>query len=176
MKLFLKYAEDNLPSWPTTILEDLGIAYSKNIVLGELVLTSTLTQEVYTQLQKKLAENGFTILFDRKDILVHKIKYVIYSMLEGIEFPVVNTSIFISDQIHLNYTYLANVFSKAEGITIERFIIMQKIEKAKRLLVGYEYEISQVATALHYSSIGHFCNQFKKITGVTPTEFKQQLK
>lgn len=174
MKLFLKYREDRVPVWPIAILEEMHIEHEQEIVFGDLVLNAMIPEIVFNELQNKLSQNGFTIISEQNNILAQKIKYVVFDMLARQKLPEINISVYISNLLHLNYTYLANVFSKVEGITVERFIILKKIEKAKHLLLYYDYEVKQVALMLNYSSIGHFCNQFKKITGTTPTEYKKQ--
>ena len=96
-------------------------------------------------------------------------------MLNGDTLPTENYSKYISNQLFLNYTYIANVFSETEEITIEHFIIKHKIEKVKTLLQNSDHSVSQIADLLHYSSVGHLSNQFKKVTGQSPSEFKRSM-
>ena len=109
----------------------------------------------------------------RKEELSQKVKEVVADMLNKEERPDNNYSAFISGQLQLNYTYLANTFSAVEGMTIEQFIIHKKVEKATELLLSGKYSINQIAEKLHYSSIGHFSNQFKKVKGINPTAYKK---
>ncbi len=113
------------------------------------------------------------VVQDRKAILVDQIKTIVEDMVAAPAPPPYTYSVHISGLIKLNYTYMANVFSEVEGITIEHFIINKKIEAAKKLLVGETFTIGEVAAKLHYSSIGHLSNQFKKVTGINPSEFKR---
>ena len=159
-----------------SVLDELAIGYDKDIHFGELVINNFLPEDKIAGLQQKLAGYGLYILHERKHILSEQVKYVVKEMLEMDPPPSENYSSYISTKLHLNYTYIANVFSEAQGITIEHFIINQKIEKAKRLLLYNDYGIGQVADLLHYSSIGHLSNQFKKVTGMNPTEFKRKAR
>jgi AraC-like DNA-binding protein len=110
---------------------------------------------------------------DHKAILIERIKNVIVEMVHyEEEIPKVNFSIFLSEKLHYDYTYLANLFSEVTGITIEHFIISHKIERAKELLLYGELNLTQISYKLNYSSVGHLSNQFKKVTGLTPTYFK----
>ena len=174
MRLFIKNIT-NLSSVKElkTILAELDICYEKEIMLGELMLTSSLSQDKYQELKKRLEDIDLTILYDRKQILAEQVKYLVYELLGNEEPPRENYSHFISKRLFLNYTYLANIFSETQGITIEHFIINEKIKRVKELLLYDDYSISQVADMLHYSSIGHLSNQFKKVTGLNPSQFKK---
>lgn len=176
MKLFIKNlnSKKNIP-WLQSVLDELKVLYHKEINLGELVLSTAIPQEQFKELKERLEEEGLEIIYDRKQILAEQIKYIICEMLSKEERPDENYSRYISNHLHLNYTYLANIFSETQGITIEHFTINLKIEKVKQLLLYSDYSISQVADLLHYSSIGHLSNQFKKITGINPSEFKKQV-
>jgi YesN/AraC family two-component response regulator len=159
-----------------SILDDMNISYNKDIHLGQLVMNTFLPAEKIAHLESKLAEHGLAILYERKQVLSEQVKYIVMDMLKSTEPPTENYSNYISARLNLNYTYLANVFSEAQGITIEHFIINQKIEKAKMMLLYEEYSIGQIAALLHYSSIGHLSNQFKKVTGMNPSDFKKKAK
>ncbi len=162
-------------AWLKSALDELAIVYDPNIKLGEVVLSSGANQPKLQELKNKLEEKGYAIIYDRKNILAEQIKFLVFEMLSQKEAPVENYSLYISKNMHLNYTYLANIFSETQEITIEHFIINQKIQKVKQLLLSSEYSISQIADIMHYSSIGHLSNQFKKVTGVNPSEFKKQM-
>jgi len=159
-----------------SVLDELQISYNKDIQWGQLVINSFLAADKVTQLEQKLASHGLTILHERKKILSEQVKHVVKEMLDSDQPPAENYSSHISAKLNLNYTYVANVFSEAQGITIEHFIINEKIEKAKQLFLYNDYGIGKVAELLHYSSIGHLSNQFKKVTGMNPTEFKRKAR
>ena len=111
---------------------------------------------------------------DKKSMLVEKIKRVIIEMVHyADEFPETNFSDFLSEKLNHNYTYLSNLFSEVKGTTIEQFIIMHKIEKVKELIIYDELNLTEIAYKMNYSSVAHLSNQFKKITGLTPSFFKK---
>ncbi len=157
------------------LLNELNLAYEGQLMLGEVNLNTANCAKTVSIFKKKLEEKNFHIIFDRKNILTEQVKHLLYKMFETDELPNENYSAFISKNVNLNYNYVANVFSEMEGITIEHFIIQQKIGRAKELLRDTDMNISQIADALHYSSIGHFSNQFKKLTGITPTTYKKTM-
>ena len=118
-------------------------------------------------------KSGLELLDDKRSILVEKIKNVITEMIHyNDEQPKVNYSDFISAKLGYDYTYLANVFSEVKGMTIQQYIIINKIERVKELLLYDELTLTDIAYRLHYSSVAHLSNQFKKITGLTPTFYK----
>ncbi len=111
---------------------------------------------------------------DKKAVLIEKIKNVITEMIHhSDEIPKMNYSDLISEKLNYDYTYLSNVFSEVKGITIQQFIIIHKIERAKELLMYNELNLTEISYKLHYSSVAHLSNQFKKMTGLTPSHFKQ---
>lgn len=176
MKLFIKnlYGADQ-KRWLSEQLDQLEIIYDKDIRLGEIKLGSIIPQSKLTALKSKLAEKELEMVYDRKLILSEQVKYLAHEILERKEQPEENYSQYISSRLFLNYTYLANIFSETQGITIEHYIINLRIEKVKQLLLYTDNSISQIADIMHYSSIGHLSNQFKKVTGMNPTEFKKQF-
>ena len=110
---------------------------------------------------------------DKKSVLIEKIKDVVIEMVHyEDELPKVNFSDYLAEKLGYNYTYLANLFSETEGTTIEHFIIIHKIERVKELIIYDELNLTEIAWKLHYSSVAHLSNQFKKITGLTPSFFK----
>tara|TARA_R110001592_G_scaffold162368_1_gene395504 strand:+ start:1194 stop:1712 length:519 start_codon:yes stop_codon:yes gene_type:complete len=153
-------------------LEKLG--YDKSIVnLGMVELFDAISPEDRKLLKVNLLRSGLEILDDKRSILVEKIKNVIIEMVHYTdELPKVNYSDYISEKLGYDYTYLANTFSEVKGITIQHFIIMHKIEKVKELILYNELSLSEIAYKIHYSSSAHLSNQFKKITGLTPSFFK----
>ena len=154
-------------------LEKLNIAY-KNVELGEAEVEDDLTDKQKLDLKTVLAKSGLELMDDKKAMLVEKIKRVIIEMVHyADEFPEINFSVFLSEKLNHNYTYLSNLFSEVKGTTIEHYIILHKIEKVKELIVYDELNLTEIAFKMNYSSVAHLSNQFKKITGLTPTFFKK---
>jgi AraC family transcriptional regulator len=145
------------------------------ISLGEAVIEENeLSREQSGQLSDALNAVGFELIDDKRSKLIEKIKaFIIDTIHYKDEQPQKNFSELISKHLHHDYSYLSNLFSEVEGITIEQYIINQKIEKVKELMMYNEQSLSQIALQLGYSSTAHLSNQFKKITGLTPTQFKQ---
>jgi AraC-like DNA-binding protein len=113
------------------------------------------------------------LMDDKKAVLIEKIKNVITEMIHhSEELPKVNYSAYISEKLDYDYTYLSNLFSEVKGITIQQFIIIHKIEKVKELLFYDELNLTEISYKLHYSSVAHLSNQFKKVTGLTPSDYK----
>lgn len=153
-------------------LKKLGLKYV-TVDLGVVEIMEDITEGQQNQLRKSLLVAGLELLEDKKSILIEKIKNVIVEMIHySDEVPKVNYSDHISEKLGHDYTYLANTFSEVKGITIQQYIIIHKIEKVKELLLYDELTLSQIAHKLHYSSSAHLSNQFKKITGLTPTYYK----
>ncbi|MFD2523903.1 helix-turn-helix domain-containing protein [Emticicia soli] len=153
-------------------LERLGLNY-RTIDLGEVEIEESLTEEQNKQLKANLLKSGLELMDDKKAILIQKIKNVIIEMVHyEDELLKVKNSEYISEKLKYDYTYLANLFSEATGITIEHFIIIHKIERVKELLIYNELNLTEISYRLNYSSVAHLSNQFKKITGLTPSFFK----
>jgi AraC-like DNA-binding protein len=154
-------------------LNKLGIEYD-SVDLGEVELPEDITDQQKSQLKASLAEAGLELMDDRKKILIEKIKAVVVEMVHyADEFPTTNFSDYISEKLHYDYTYLANLFSEVKGTTLEHFVIAHKIERVKELLIYDELSLTEIAYKLNYSSVAHLSNQFKKITGLTPSFFKK---
>jgi AraC-like DNA-binding protein len=142
--------------------------------LGMIEILEDITDEQRHQLKKNLKKSGLELLDDTPSILIEKIKGIIVEMIHySDELPKVNYSDYISEKMGCDYTYLSNIFSEVKGITIQHFIIQHKIEKVKELLMYDDLSLSEISYKLHYSSVAHLSNQFKKITGCTPTYYKQ---
>ncbi|MEX2565915.1 MAG: AraC family transcriptional regulator [Cyclobacteriaceae bacterium] len=157
-------------------LKKLHIRFA-NVQLGEIELFEPLTADQHDQLQQNLKRSGLELLDDKKSILINKIKSVIVEMVHYLdEMPKVNYSDYISEKVDFDYTYLSNIFSDVTGITVQQYIILHKIERVKELLLYDELNLSQIADLLNYSSVAHLSNQFKKITGLTPSYFKSLKK
>jgi AraC-like DNA-binding protein len=133
-----------------------------------------ITQDQHELLKANLLKSGLELLDDKRSILIEKIKNVITELIHySDELPRVNYSDYISEKLGYDYTYLSNIFSEVKGTTIQQFIIINKIERVKELLLYDELNLTEIAHNLHYSSVAHLSNQFKKITGLSPSFFKQ---
>jgi AraC-like DNA-binding protein len=153
----------------------LGLHYV-NVDLGEVEIMETISQIQREQMKIALLRTGLELMDDKKSMLIEKIKNVIVELIhysDDKEPLSINFSNFLSEKLGYDYTYLANLFSEVQGITIEKFIITHKIERVKELLVYNELNLTEIAYKLHYSSVAHLSNQFKKVTGLTPSYFKQ---
>lgn len=154
-------------------LDKLGIVYG-TVDLGEVEIKSIINSEQLGLLKISLAKSGLELMDDKKAILIERIKNVVVEMVHyQDEFPKMKKSDYISEKLQYDYTYLANIFSEATGTTIEHFIIINKIERVKELLIYNELNLSEISYKLNYSSVSHLSSQFKIITGLTPTYFKK---
>src|SRR5690554_267894 len=154
-------------------LEKLGL-HCTIIELGMIEIKESITNEIKRTLKLNLAKSGLELLDDQKSILVDKVKNVIIEMIHfSEEVPRVNYSNYISEKLDYDYTYLSNLFSEVKGVTIQHFIIKHKIERAKELILYDELNLTEIAYKLHYSSVAHLSNQFKKVTGQRPTFYKK---
>lgn len=154
-------------------LHKLGVNYV-SVDLGVVEVNDDITHEQIETFAKNLKRGGLELLDDKKNILVEKIKNVIVEMIHfSDELPKVNDSNYISEKLEYDYTYLSNTFSEVRGITIQQYVIMHKIERVKELLLYDELTLTEIAWKLNYSSVAHLSNQFKKVTGLTPTYFKE---
>ena len=153
-------------------LDKLGVNYT-TVELGEADIRESLSPAQLDRLSLALKKSGLELMDDKKSILVEKIKAVIIELVHYNEEQIrLNLSDYLSEKLNHNYTYLANLFSEVKGTTIEKFYLAHKIEKVKELLVYDELNLSEIAFKLHYSSVAHLSNQFKKMTGLTPSHFK----
>lgn len=154
-------------------LEKLGLS-AISIKLGEVIFEKNITVEEKEKLNDALLELGFQIIDDKKSRIIEKIKNTIIELVHHQENEAkTNLSDILSTKLHHDYNYLSNLFSEIEGTTIEKYFIAQKIERVKELLVYDEFSLSEIAFQLNYSSVAYLSNQFKKITGLTPSHFKQ---
>jgi AraC-like DNA-binding protein len=154
-------------------LEKLGLHFSV-IELGEVEIIESISANQIDQLKSALLRSGLELLDDKKAILIERIKSVVIEMVHyAEESPKLKFSVLLSEKLNYNYTYLANLFAEVTGTTIEHFIILHKIEKVKELLLYDELNLTEISYKLDYSSVAHLSNQFKKITGLTPTFFKR---
>lgn len=154
-------------------LKKLGLWYVF-VDLGTVEIRGEITDEQHEQLKANLLKSGLELLDDKRSILIERIKNVVIEMIHyDEELPKVNFSDFISEKIGYDYTYLSNIFSEVKGITLQQYIIMHRIEKVKELLLYDELTLTEISYRLQYSSVAHLSNQFKKVTGLTPTFYKQ---
>lgn len=154
-------------------LTKLGLQYI-TVELGMVELVENTDQEQLLALKNILLSSGLELLEDKKAILIEKIKNVIVEMIHyDNDLPLNNYSNYISEKMQMDYTYLSNIFSEVKGITIQHYIINHKIEKVKELMLYDELNLTEIAHKLHYSSVAHLSNQFKKVTGLSPSFFKQ---
>lgn len=154
-------------------LEKLDLPYV-DVKIGEAKIIGNVLPEQLEQLDIALKKSGLELMDNKKSILVEKIKSAIIELVHYSEEQIkVNLSDYLSEKLHYDYTYLANLFSEVKGITIEKFYLTHKIEKVKELIVYDELNLSEIAYKMHYSSVAHLSNQFKKYTGLTPSHFKK---
>ncbi|WP_347219422.1 AraC family transcriptional regulator [Chryseobacterium sp.] len=174
MKLYIKYMVSlRCKMVVHQELEKLGI---KNAVvdLGTVELLDDISSEQRQLLKENLLKTGLEVLDDKKSILIEKIKNVVIEMIHySDELPKENFSDYISEKLGYDYTYLANTFSEVKGMTLQHFIIINKVEKVKELLLYDELNLTEISYKLNYSSVAHLSNQFKKITGLSPSFYKQ---
>ena len=144
------------------------------VELGEVEIEEGMTAEQQQELKASLLKYGLELLEDKKSMLIEKIKNIVVEMIHYTEEPpLLNFSAFLSEKLNYDYNYLSNLFSEVKGTTIEHFIIAHKIERAKELLIYNELTLTEIAEKLHYSNVAHLSNQFKKVTGLTPSFFKK---
>ena len=174
MKLYIKYMVSlRCKMMVKEELKKLGLRYVV-IDLGMVEILEDITPAQREQLKVNLLRSGLELLDSKKSILIEKIKNVITEMIHySDELPKVNYSDHISEKLDYDYTYLANLFSEVKGITIQQFIIIHKIERVKELLLYDELNLTEISRKLHYSSVAHLSNQFKKVTGLSPSFYKQ---
>jgi YesN/AraC family two-component response regulator len=153
-------------------LTKLGLPYS-SVELGEAEIVESITADQREALRAALLKYGLELMDDKKSVLIQKIKTLIIELVHYSEEPLaINLSTYLAEKLDYDYTYLANLFSEVQGVTIEKFFISHKIERVKELLVYNELTLTAIAYKLHYSSVAHLCTQFKKVTGLTPSHFK----
>ncbi|MFN2458086.1 MAG: helix-turn-helix domain-containing protein [Chitinophagaceae bacterium] len=154
-------------------LENMGLHFTI-VELGEVEITEELSLKEQDELKTALGKFGLELMEDKKSMLIEKIKNIIVEMIHySDEPPVLNFSNYLSEKLNYDYNYLSNLFSEVKGTTIEHYIISHKIERAKELLIYNELTLTEIADKLHYSNVAHLSNQFKKVTGLTPSFFKK---
>ncbi len=155
------------------VLSKLGLHFII-VDLGIVDIMENITKKQRGQIRVALLKSGLELMEDKKAVLIEKIKNAIIEMVHYTdELPKTNFSDYLNQKLNFNYTYLANLFSVVQGTTIEKFIISHKIERVKELIIYDELSITEIAWKMHYSSVAHLSNQFKKITGFSPAYFKK---
>ena len=174
MKLYIKYMVSNrciIAVKEAFNNQDLKL---NNIKLGEVDVTDYISSDVLIKLKLSLLNIGFELIEDNRSILIERIKNCVIEMVHHSEKSIkVNFSDYLSDNLNHNYTYLANLFSEVQGISIEQFVISHKIERIKELILYDELNITEIADKMNYSSVAHLSGQFKKYTGLTPSYFRK---
>ncbi len=154
-------------------LEKLGLSVL-SVELGEADIIDSLDENIKEEIVRQLEQYGFEVIDDKKSRIIEQIKTIVIELVHHNQDKIkTNLSDFISEKLNLDYNYVSNLFSEVEGLTIEKYYILQRIERAKELLVYDELSLSEIAYQLNYSSVAYLSNQFKKVTGFTPTYFKQ---
>ncbi len=173
MKLYIKYmVSQRCKQLVKEELQKLGVQSQYVVVdLGMVDLLENISAQQRTMLKANLRKTGLEVLDNKKSALIEKTKNLIIEMIHTNELPQTNYSDHISKKLKYDYTYLANIFSEVKGITIQQYIIIQKIERVKELLLYDELNLTEISNKLQYSSVAHLSNQFKKITGLTPSFF-----
>ena len=173
MKLHIKnMVSDRCKTLVKTELEKLNF-HCIMVELGEAEVIETLTDGQLAELDDKLQKSGLLLLLDPKHILIEQIKNTVIELIHYTDEQIkTNFSDYLSERLNYNYTYLANLFSQDQGITIEHFLLTHRIEKVKELMIYGEMNVSEIAYKLHFSSTAHLSNQFKKMTGLTPSNYK----
>jgi AraC-like DNA-binding protein len=153
-------------------LKKLGLHFIL-VDLGEIEIMEELTTDQREHLKYALYRNGFDLMDDKRALLIERIINAIHEMVhQKSELIKLNFSDFLSEKLGSDYTYLSNIFSEVKGITIQQFIIIQKVERIKELIMYEKLNLTEISYLLNYSSVAHLSNQFKKITGLTPSNFK----
>jgi len=173
LKLYIKYmVSARCKMLVKEELKKLGLHFI--VDMGVVDIMETITPEQREIIKAALLLSGLELMDDKKAVLIEKIKNIIIEMIHYTdELPKINFSDYVSEKLNYDYTYLANLFSEVQGTTIEKFIISHKIERVKELIIYDELSLTEIAWNMHYSSVAHLSNQFKKNTGLTPSHFKQ---
>jgi AraC-like DNA-binding protein len=152
-------------------IENLGLQY-ESVELGVAVIKDPVSTNQLKELNAALKKSGLEIMDDKKSQLIEKIKVIVVELIHYSEEPLnIKFSEYLAGQLHYDYTYLSNLFALTQGMTLEHYIIFHKIEKVKELLVYNEMTLTEIAYKMNYSSLSHLSKQFKKATGLTPSQF-----
>lgn len=155
------------------VLKSMGLHFIV-VELGEVEIMENLSDEERLELKASLLKGGLEMIDDKKAMLIERIKNVVIEFVHYTDALIkINFSDYLSEKLQYDYTYLANLFSDVQGTTIEQFIISHKVERIKELIIYGELNFTEIASRMNYSSVAHLSSQFKKVTGLTPTHFKQ---
>jgi AraC-like DNA-binding protein len=155
------------------IMKEMNL-HSIVVELGEVDIMENITADQREEIRTRLTGAGLQLMDDKRAVLIEKIKTSIIEMVHHMDEPLkVNFSTYLSEKLDHDYTYLSNLFSEVQGTTIEQFVIAHKIERVKELIMYGELNMTEIAWKMNYSSVAHLSNQFKKMTGLTPSHFKQ---
>jgi len=174
MRLFIKNMISlSAKTRALAVLKSLGL-HPEVADIGEVEIPDNVSSKKFDLLKRALRKEDFDLINNKEGILAEKVKYLVVEMIHySQELPDINFSDYISDKLHLDYTYLSRCFSKIKNMTIQQFIISQKIERVKQLLLYNDLTLSEIAWRLQYSSTSHLSAQFKKVTGISPSDFKR---
>jgi AraC-like DNA-binding protein len=157
------------------VMESLGL-HPIVADIGEVEIPDNVSSKKYDLLRRALRREDFEVVNNKETIIVEKIRYLVIEMIHYTEeLPEINFSDYLSTKLHLDYTHLSRCFSKTRNITIQQFIIAQKIERVKNLLHYADMTLSEIAWKLQYSSTSHLSSQFKKVTGLSPSDYKKMM-
>ncbi len=174
MKLYIKYMVSiRCKMMVKEALKTMGLHFIV-VELGVVEIMETLTETQRLELKANLLKGGLELMDDKRAMLIEKIKNVVIETVHyADELIKVNFSDYLSEKLHYDYTYMANLFSEVQGTTIEQYIIAHKVERIKELIIYGELNITEIAHRMNYSSVAHLSSQFKKVTGLSPSHFKQ---
>ena len=173
MKLYLKFDFNRIAKIVLEKqLEHYDIKY-KTISFGEIEIIGKISDDCFSEFQDSLNESGIEIVENQKSILVQKIKDTIVEMVHSPEIVNVKSSVYLADKLNHSYGYISNLFSEVTYTSIENFIIIQKIELTKQLIITGDLSLTEIAYQLSYSSVAHLSTQFKNTTGITPSAFQR---
>ncbi len=174
MKIFIKFmVSTRCKTAVKEELKKLGLHFIV-VELGEVDIMEDISADQRQHLKIALFDLGFELIDDKRSVLIEKIKHIIIDMVHNIDEPIkIKFSNYLSEKLNHDYTYMSNLFSEVQGTTIGQFIISNKIERIKELIIYDELSISEIAWKMNYSSVAHLSNQFKKVTGLSPSHFKQ---
>ena len=174
LKLYIKYMLSVRSKMEVKeVLKQLGLHFIF-VDMGEVEIMEDIPEQKMEELKIILKDLGMELIEDKKGVLIQKIKNVVLEIVYHSDEQLnIKFSHYLSQKLNLNYTYLANLFSEMQGTTIEQFLIQHKIERIKELIIYDELNITEISHKMNYSSVAHLSNQFKKVTGLSPSHFKQ---
>ena len=174
MKIYIKYMVSNrCKMMVKEILKKMDLHFIV-VELGEVEVMENLSHEQLLEVKASLSKSGLELIDDKKAMLIEKIKNVVIELIHYTDALIkINFSDYLSEKLNYDYTYLSNLFSEVQGTTIEQFVISHKVERIKELIIYGDLNITEIANQMNYSSVSHLSSQFKKVTGLTPSHFKQ---